>query len=61
MLVLMTLTVLIFIIVLTFIVLKVCLITPQLKEGLRVLPPLEFRGRGDIGSCKVVNFLRIAS
>lgn len=60
MLVLVTLTVLIFIIVLTFIVLKVCLI-PQLKEGLRVMPRLEFRGRRDIGSCEVVNFLRIAS
>jgi hypothetical protein len=43
-LVLMNLIVLIFIIVLTFIVLQISLI-PQLKEGLWVLPSLEFRGR----------------
>lgn len=36
-------------------------LSPQLKEGLRVLRPLEFRGRRGIGSCEVINLLRVTS
>jgi hypothetical protein len=32
-----------------------------LKEGWRVLPPMEFRGRRGIGSCEVIYLLRVTS